>query len=224
MEHIPPTTRLSTLYATVVSQNISPGPPYLNPRRTIASFQTNRSPKVPWIKVFMCAFGFAIANASDASQPQLDWSREPKYGYKFQVEVRGSHHFPIDGFSLIYLRQDDAQNMRLARYLHGIDDRHRVHNSTETGTPWHVEPHAAGASYMQCSTFKAADEEFYQTTVSERRNGSDSALLKIMTAVLPEAGWLKVYGEAAGMTLLNQPESLQVLASRVSGRPIPGSS
>lgn len=127
---------------------------------------------------------------------------------------------------LIHKRKDDAQSMRLAQYLHSIDNDHNVHNSTKTGTPWHVAPHTEGVPYMQCHTFKAAGEQYYQTVVSESRDSTDSSLLKIMTVVLPEAAWLRVYGEAAGMTMtvLHQPLPLQVLASRVSGEPIPKSS
>lgn len=70
----------------------------------------------------------------------------------------------------------------------------------------------------------ADGKQYYQTVVSERREGADHELLKIGTIVLPEVKLIKAYAEAAGMIALNQPESLQVLASRISGVPIPSSS
>lgn len=81
---------------------------------------------------------------------------------------------------------------------------------------------------MQCQTYKVVDKrfyhaEFYQTVVSEHRGGVGSALLKVDTYVLPEVTWLKVYAEAAGLMVLFQPESLQTLASKASGTPIPRS-
>lgn len=111
--------------------------------------------------------------------------------------------------------------MRLADYLYSIDDNHEVHNSRETGTPWHIAPHAEGAQYMQCNTFKGVGQLCYETVVSEHRGDADvvDELLKIETAVLPKVTWLRVYGEAADMPV--RPESLQVLASRASGVPIP---
>lgn len=118
--------------------------------------------------------------------------------------------------------KDDDQNLRLAKYLHSIDNDLVVHNSTETGTPWHIAPHTEGAPYLQCSTSKAVGKQLYVTVVSELREGTGAAeLLKIETVVLPKATWIKAYGEAAGMPVLNQPASLQVLASRASGKAIP---
>lgn len=112
-------------------------------------------------------------------------------------------------------------------YLYSLDvNVHPFHDSTGAVSPWHIAPHADGASYMRCHTVKITDEPYYRTgyyktIVSEHHDDADSELLKISSLVLPEATWLRVYAEAAGMAALNQPESLQVLASRASGMPIP---
>lgn len=112
---------------------------------------------------------------------------------------------------------------RLAHYLPTIEDAHDIHQSIEAGTPWHVSPHAAGERYMQCNTTRSVPNEYmvfeppkYLTVVAEHWEGGSSKLLQINTIVPPQAPWVKVYGEAAGMPepALRQPASLQDLAHR----------
>lgn len=218
---------LPSLYVTVVSQNTGADRPY-----PLAKFDTCIPPKVAWVKVFMQGFGFGMYEESELRQEPAFYGMDVAAGFfqvgfasglscKIDVEVRDSLCFQVNEALSQPSHQDRAQSMRLAGYLHSIDDAHEVHNSTETGAPWHIAPHTEGASYMECSTFKKAGKRFCETVVSEHRNGATSNLLRIQTAVQPTVSWIKVYGEAVGVPPLNQPDSLQVLASRVAGVPIP---